>query len=59
MRVRSRDAQRYFCQVLLDERPIGEGRGGSRRNAEQEAARQALNGINDSSGKENNTSKPH
>ena len=53
------DPQRYFCQVLLDERPIGEGWGGSRRNAEQEAARQALNGINDSSGKENNTSKPH
>ncbi len=53
------DPQRYFCQVHLDKRTIGDGWGRSRRNAEQEAARQALNGINDSSGKENNTSKPH
>ncbi|KZR80376.1 Ribonuclease 3 [Prochlorococcus marinus str. MIT 1342] len=42
------DPQRYFCKVHLDDRPIGEGWGGSRRNAEQKAARQSLQALNKS-----------
>ena len=42
------DPQRYVCQVHLDDRPIGEGWGGSRRNAEQEAARHSLQALTQS-----------
>ena len=52
------DPQRYFCQVHLDKRTIGDGWGRSRRNAEQEAARHALNKLSDSSNKESDTSEP-
>jgi ribonuclease-3 len=36
------DPERFFCQVNLGETPLGEGWGGSRRQAEQAAARSAL-----------------
>ena len=36
------DPRRFHCQVLLAEEQLGEGWGGSRRQAEQEAARAAL-----------------
>jgi len=32
----------FTAAVLLDERPIGEGSGGSKKEAEQQAARAAL-----------------
>ncbi|MFM8605666.1 MAG: ribonuclease III [Cyanobium sp.] len=36
------DPRRFHCRVSLGERPLGEGWGGSRREAEQQAARAAL-----------------
>ena len=39
------DPQRFFCQVSLEGKPLGEGWGGSRRQAEQAAARSALDQI--------------
>lgn len=40
------DPRRFHCRVSLDERLLGEGWGGSRRLAEQEAARCALATVN-------------
>jgi ribonuclease III len=39
------DPRRFHCRVSLGERLLGEGWGGSRRLAEQEAARSALAGL--------------
>ena len=36
------DPKRFFCEVHLDGEKLGEGWGGSRKDAEQEAARYAL-----------------
>ena len=36
------DSKRFFCEVRINEKIIGEGWGGSRKNAEKEAARIAL-----------------
>ncbi|MFM7436309.1 MAG: putative dsRNA-binding protein, partial [Vulcanococcus sp.] len=36
------DPRRFHCQVALGDQPLGEGWGGSRREAEQQAARAAL-----------------
>ncbi len=36
------DPMRFFCKVSLDEKTLGNGWGGSRREAEQHAARNAL-----------------
>jgi ribonuclease-3 len=39
------DPRRFHCRVALGERLLGEGWGGSRREAEQQAARQALDAL--------------
>ncbi|QEY32465.1 ribonuclease III [Synechococcus sp. RSCCF101] len=39
------DPQRFQCRVHLEGRELGQGRGGSRRAAEQDAARMALDRI--------------
>jgi ribonuclease-3 len=39
------DPRRFHSRVLLENEPLGEGWGGSRRQAEQEAARAALNTL--------------
>ena len=44
------DPRRFHCRVSLGERLLGEGWGGSRRLAEQEAARSALGGLNEGAG---------
>jgi ribonuclease III len=39
------DPRRFHCRVELDDRQLGEGWGGSRREAEQQAARAALQAL--------------
>lgn len=40
-------AKIFRCEVLVGGEPMGEGTGNSRKNAEQDAARQALSKLND------------
>ena len=45
------DPRRFRCRIQLGHQPLGEGWGGSRRAAEQEAARQALERIRPARGR--------
>lgn len=42
--------ERFLARVVLEDRPLGRGSGRSRREAEQQAARQALEGLRPSPG---------
>ena len=45
------DPRRFRCQVSLDGQTLGEGWGGSRRQAEQDAARVALEQLRPAEGR--------